>query len=313
MWDITIFGSDLFYIFYVFFIYSFIGWIYESTYVSIRKKTFINRGFVNGPVIPIYGFGALLFYLALWKVRDNFFLTFFGGAILATALEYLTSPLMEAVFHTKWWDYSRFRFNIKGRICLLASILWGFFSILMLNIVHPGIDFIINSIPRRAGEILGYIIFPVFFTDLVSTIISSVKFDRLLDRVQMLRQELMDYIKTSRLQEFKQESLEKLSMLRLSYIIRELSAAKDSKFKDTKIYQTLIIKKNHIRILKAFPTMKAGKRNMALLDLREKVFKKGVMALGKDIKEGVKDIKDEVINRKRKKKGKSKRQKRNRR
>ncbi|HPU62711.1 MAG TPA: cardiolipin synthase [Mobilitalea sp.] len=289
MWDISVLNNDFFYIFYLFFIYSFIGWIYESTYVSVKKKAFINRGFLNGPVIPIYGTGALLFYLALWQTKDNILHTFFMGALLATVLEYLTSLIMEALFHTKWWDYSRYRFNIKGRICLVASVLWGFFSILMLRVIHPKIDLIIYKIPRNMGEILGYIIAAIFLADFIVTVISTVKFDRLLDRVHKLRQELMDYIRTSRLLEYKDEKLEKLSMLRLSNIIKELSAAKESKLKATRIYQTLVIKKNHIRILKAFPTMVAGKRNMALLDLREKVFKKkGVLALSKDIKEEVK-------------------------
>lgn len=287
MWDISVLGNDFFYIFYLFFIYSFFGWIYESTYVSIKKKSFINRGFLNGPIIPIYGTGALLFYLVLWQFRNNIIVTFFVGSLLATALEYITSLLMEAVFHTKWWDYSRYRLNIKGRVCLAASLLWGFFSILMLKIIHPGIDHIISKIPRSIGEIFGYIITAIFLTDLVVTVISTIKFDRLLDRVQKLRQELVDYINSSKLHEYKQEKLEKLSIIRLSNIIKELSAVKGFKIKDIKIYQTLVIKKNHLRILKAFPTMMAGRRNMALLDLRDKAFKKGVLALSKDIKEEV--------------------------
>lgn len=287
MWKNFIFGYEFFYIFYLFFIYSFFGWIYESLYVSIRKKSLINRGFLYGPIIPIYGTGALLFYLLLWQLRENVLLTFIGGAIIATVLEYITSLLMEALFHTKWWDYSNFRLNIGGRICLVASLLWGFFSVLMLHIIHPKIDFLINNIPRDIGEILGYIIIPIFLTDLIATIISTVKFDRLLDRIQKLRQELLEYINTSKINEYKKERLERLSLFRLSKIIKEPPSAKDNKFKDNKLYQSLVIKKNHIRILKAFPTMRAGKRNMALIDLRDKALKKGVPKLGKDIKEGV--------------------------
>lgn len=288
MWDIRIFGYDFFYIFYLFFIYSFIGWIYESTYVSFKKKTWVNRGFFNGPVIPLYGFGALLFYVVLWKFRDNLLIAFFGGAAVATVLEYFTSLLMEAAFHTKWWDYSHYRFNIKGRVCLGASIVWGLFSILMLNIVHPGIDYFINRIPRNIGEIAGYAITAIFSADFIVTIISTVKFEKLLDRVQNLRQELMDYISNSKLYEYKEEALEKLSMIRLSGIIKELAAARENGIREIKIYQTLVLKKNHIRILKAFPTMKAGKRHMALLDLRDRAFKKGVLALSKETKDGTK-------------------------
>jgi len=268
--------------------YSFFGWIYESTYVSIKKKVLINRGFFNGPVIPIYGFGAILFYMVLWPYRHNRLVTFFGGALLATVLEYITSLLMEAVFHAKWWDYSKYRFNINGRVCLPASLLWGFFSVLMLNVIHPKIDYIINRIPRKYGEILGYMISLIFFADFAFTIVGTVKFDRLLDRIQILRQELMDFINASKLNEYKQEALEKLSIFRLFNIIKELAAAKDSRLKENKIYQTLVLRKNYIRILKAFPTMVAGKRNMALLDLREKALKIGVMARSKDNKDKVK-------------------------
>lgn len=283
MWELSVFGNEFFYIFYMFIIYGFLGWIYESLYVSIRKKTLINRGFLTGPIIPIYGFGALLFYLLLWNIRDNLFLNFIGGAFYATVLEYITSLLLEAFFHTKWWDYSNRPLNIKGRVCLAASVLWGFFSLVMLHLVHPLINNFINLIPRKYGEIAGYIIIPVFITDIITTVIDTVKFDRLLDKVQTLRQEIVEYIKESKIYEFKQERPEKLSLLRLSSIFRESAAAKESK-----LNLSLVIKKSHIRILEAFPNMRAGSRNMALKDLREKALMKGVIELGRDIKDGVK-------------------------
>lgn len=287
MWHITILGYDFFYLFYMFFIYAFIGWIYESTYVSIKKRMWVNRGFFNGPVIPIYGFGALIFYMVLWPYRDNKALTFFGGAVLATVLEYITSWLMEAVFHTKWWDYSNYRFNIHGRVCLQASILWGFLSVVMLNVIHPKIDHLINKIPRKKGEYIGFLISSVFLADFVVTIIGTVKFTRLLNRIHILRQELVEYISTSKLYEYKKETLEKLPMFRLFNIMKEYAASKDEIIKESKIYQSLVIKKNYIRILKAFPTMVAGKRTMALQDLREKVFRKANINVN-DVKEKVK-------------------------
>ncbi len=293
MWELNVFGNELFYIFYLFFIYSFFGWIYESLFVSIRKRTPVNRGFLNGPVIPIYGLGALIFYLVLGPVKDNLFLNYIGGAILASVLEYVTSLLMEALFHAKWWDYSNRRFNIGGRVCLAASLLWGFFSLLMLHVIHPQMDALISKIPRGIGEAAGYVIIPFFLTDIMVTVIYTVKLDNLLNRMHKLRQELLEYMKESRLHEYRQEGIEKLSMLRMSNILNKMVSSLDIKYPGKlealrKHYQSLTIKQIHIRMLKAFPTMGAGKRNMALKDLREKISKKGVLELGKEAKEEVK-------------------------
>ena len=106
MWDMRLFGQNLYYIFYVFILYGFIGWIYESALVSFKKKTFVNRGFLTGPIIPIYGCGALLFYLIFLDYKGQLLLVYFGSVLIATLLEYLTSWAMEQLFHTRWWDYS---------------------------------------------------------------------------------------------------------------------------------------------------------------------------------------------------------------
>ena len=121
MWTMILFGEEFYYIFYIFLIYGFFGWIYESSLVSIKKKSMINRGFLKGPIIPIYGCGALFIYLAFWEIRDHWCLVFLGGACLATLLEYVTSLIMELIFHTRWWDYSNYPFNLGGRVSLLVS------------------------------------------------------------------------------------------------------------------------------------------------------------------------------------------------
>lgn len=118
MWDLAINGVDFYHIANWFYIYSFLGWLWETCYVSVRKGKLINRGFINGPLCTIYGCGALAVYLILLPVSENLLLLFVGGIVVATALEYVTAVLMENIFHTSWWDYSDKKFNFQGRICL---------------------------------------------------------------------------------------------------------------------------------------------------------------------------------------------------
>jgi cardiolipin synthase len=308
-----LFGQEFYYIFYIFIVYSIIGWVYESCLVSVQKKTLINRGFLNGPIIPIYGCGALFIYLILWEYRSNLLLVFVGGVFIATTLEYVTSLLMEMIFHTRWWDYSKFRFNLKGRVCLYISLFWGVLAILVLYVFQPGIHYIIGMIPRRTGEIMGYAIIPLFVLDITTSVITSVKFDQILVTLHNLRQDMTEYIGTTKIYETGEDIIDKISNLRMSGLFTEvrtsfdtwLHGAKPSKqnnrsdLKDlrpeieTKMreffgrYQSIKTRKAHIRLLKAFPTMKVGKREAALIDLREKITMKGVRELGKDLREEV--------------------------
>lgn len=137
MWDFTIRGVDVYHILNWFFIYSFLGWVWETGYVSVKHGKFVNRGFVSGPFCTIYGFGALSVYLILKPVSDNLFLLYVGGVIVATALEYVTAVLMESIFHTSWWDYSDQKYNFQGRICLGVSLGWGVFTVALFRIIHP--------------------------------------------------------------------------------------------------------------------------------------------------------------------------------
>ena len=125
MWTLTINGIDIYHIISWFLIYSFLGWVWETAYVSLKEGEFINRGFINGPLCTIYGHGAVTVYLILKPLEANTILLYFGGMIVATLLEYFTAVLMEAIFHTSWWDYSDQKFNFQGRICLGASLGWG--------------------------------------------------------------------------------------------------------------------------------------------------------------------------------------------
>ena len=133
-----------------YFIYSFIGWCGEVCIAAIRKKKFINRGFVSGPFCPIYGTGAVAFALFLPELTGKPFFLFLGGMILASFIEFFTGALLEKLFRKKWWDYSGIRFNFEGYICARYSLLWGGFAILLTYLASPMLSVLVGLIPGLA-------------------------------------------------------------------------------------------------------------------------------------------------------------------
>lgn len=135
-----------------FFFYCFCGWLWESCYVSVRQRQWVNRGFLHGPLLPIYGSGALIILLATISVQQNLFLIFLLGMIAATILEYFTGAAMERLFQVRYWDYSSQPFNLNGHICLFCSLGWGVFSVLLVHFVHPPVARLIVRIPTLVSE-----------------------------------------------------------------------------------------------------------------------------------------------------------------
>lgn len=129
-------------LFLMFFTFCIAGWIWECIYMSILEKTLLNRGFLNGPYIPIYGFGGWAVYFSLQAMNGpiksiNTIKIFFIGLFFATLLEYITSVILEKIFKARWWDYTNYKFNLNGRICLLASLFWGLVSVVFVQIINP--------------------------------------------------------------------------------------------------------------------------------------------------------------------------------
>ena len=139
---------------FIFYTYSFLGWCFESTYVSIKSKKLINRGFMRGPFLPLYGSGAVMMLVVSMPFANSIVLTYIAGCIGATALEYVTGVTMEALFKVRYWDYSYKRFNFQGQICLSSTIAWGFFTVLMTRVLHPPMDRFVLSMSQ---QILGYV------------------------------------------------------------------------------------------------------------------------------------------------------------
>lgn len=139
---------------WLFFIYSFIGWAGEVAAAAVRKHRFVNRGFVNGPLCPVYGAGAVAVAVFLPELHDRLFFLFIGGMIVTSFVEYLTGRTMEKIFHRKWWDYSKDRFNLDGYVSLKSSLAWGVGAVLMIRIFNPLFVRVISLIPGLVGHII---------------------------------------------------------------------------------------------------------------------------------------------------------------
>ena len=147
----------------LFYIYCFMGWVWESCYVSLENQKWVNRGFLKGPFLPIYGSGAIVVIISTLTVENELILVFIIGMIAATILEYITGALMEKVFHVRYWDYTKEPFNINGHICLTSSLAWGVFSVLLVRFVNPPIENLIKFIPEVISEVSAYVI-TIFIT-----------------------------------------------------------------------------------------------------------------------------------------------------
>lgn len=164
-------------LFLLFLIYSCIGWLIEVTFVSIDSKRFINRGFLIGPYCPIYGFGGLAISLLLEKYADDYIVTFVLSIVIASILEYITSYIMEKLFKARWWDYSKKKFNLNGRICLENAMFFGLIGTIMLCFLTPMFTKFLASIPQNTKYIISSVLAVIFITDNIVSfnIISSIK------------------------------------------------------------------------------------------------------------------------------------------
>lgn len=153
-----------------FFIYSFVGWAWESALFSVQERRFVNRGFLNGPFCPVYGFGALLLLLVLDQRVNNIFALFFIAVVLTTSLEYLTAVLLERLFNAKWWDYSMFPLNYKGRISVVSSAVFGIFAVLQNKYIHPFVKSMTEQIPAQVKNIVLFLVIIYLFVDFVLTV-----------------------------------------------------------------------------------------------------------------------------------------------
>ena len=183
---------------WIFFVYSFIGWCGEAAMAAVRRHKFVNRGFVSGPLCPVYGAGAAAVAVFLPELHDRLFFLFLGGMIVTTFVEYLTGRLLELIFHRKWWDYSDEKFNLDGYVCLKNSAIWGLCSVLMICFFDPLLCRLIDLIPRLAGNILLWILGVLLVIDAVGSGVAVLGLKKKQSRITQITEELH---KTSKLLE----------------------------------------------------------------------------------------------------------------
>lgn len=167
----------------LFFFYCLCGWVWESCYVSIRQRRWVNRGFLQGPLLPIYGSGAIIILFATLPVADSLPLIWLLGMLAATALEYVTGDVMERIFKVRYWDYSGQKFNLNGHICLTSSIAWGFFSILLVRFVHPPIGRLLARVPALFVDPLAFGLTILFTVDVVRSVQAALDLREVLTKL----------------------------------------------------------------------------------------------------------------------------------
>ncbi|MBR6242305.1 MAG: hypothetical protein IKQ90_02280 [Ruminococcus sp.] len=179
-----------------FYIYAFFGWCLEVAYQAVEHGKFINRGFLNGPYCPIYGFGVILVAGTLYPLKENIIILYAGSVVLTTALEFVTGFILEKVFHQHWWDYSEERFNLKGYICLKFSLLWGVACLVAVRLIHPAVCRFVEHFPHDPGVVLLAVFTVGFASDMTITVLAVIHIrNRLavLDDISSQMRKISDY------------------------------------------------------------------------------------------------------------------------
>lgn len=188
---------NLILLYFIYFIlYSIIGWIIESTFVFLGTKKWVDRGFLIGPYLPIYGWGSILMILYLTQYKDNIITVFILGIVVCSILEYITSYVMEKLFKTRWWDYSNNKFNLNGRICGKNCLLFGVLGVLLIYIIHPIISKLITNIPLNILNIIALIIFTIFIIDNIISFNVCTKFKKTLTNLDLKKDSTKEFTKT---------------------------------------------------------------------------------------------------------------------
>ncbi len=176
---------------FLFYFYSFVGWIWETSFCSIKNRKFENRGFMRGPFLPIYGFGVITMMLSTCMFRGNLPLVFISGMIGATILEYFTGALMEALFKVRYWDYSDKPLNLNGHICLFSSLGWGLASIIVDRLLEGPADIMVSRIPERGLVIMTDVLTMIIFADFALSFKAAIDLRHILESMERARENVL--------------------------------------------------------------------------------------------------------------------------
>ncbi len=269
----------------LFFIYGFLGWCVEVAFAAFKNGCFVNRGFLNGPICPIYGFGLIVVVLLLRPLQGNLWLLFAGSCLITTLIELVTGFLLERIFHAKWWDYSDMPLNIGGYVCLLFSLIWGVACMAIVLWIHPPIYGLVCRLPKLLACILDGLFGAALAVDLVATVATIRKLSRRLARITLLADEIHELsndlgeniaeralvakqrleTEQQRLEQGRERLEEKreLSRTQVEQRIAELRSRVDALLAERRF--------GYRRLLEAFPNLESHRNSEALNKLREAI------------------------------------------
>lgn len=257
-------------------VYSVFGWLCEVIYCSLLSRKFVNRGFLAGPVCPVYGFGAMFVIWILKPVAVNIPATFLSGLVITSTIEYITGWLLEVFFGTRWWDYSNQRFNLEGRVCLKNSIFFGILSVILMQGIHPFSVYIIGLIPGFWTKLISITLAAAFIADCAVTLNTLVNLNQRLKKLREFTDELR---KNADITEWFNEHELFKSFEKLKSIIEESKHELDQKIEEGKHELNLKLREKFealthrkgsgSRIIRAFPNMKSSKYDIQLSHLKE--------------------------------------------
>ncbi len=268
--------------FLIFIFFSVFGWVCEVAFVGIfSEHKFVNRGMLHGPLCPIYGFGGCVILLLPKVILSSWVPLFFCSMILCTVLEYFVSWLLEKIFHTQWWDYSKNKFNLNGRICLLNSILFGVLGLLVVHFIQPYVLKVLDFIGEVWIKYIAEGIFVILAVDLILTIRRLVDFSVALSRIKTVSEMLRDRYKNE--EWFRGETVESI----VNSIKQRAAMLKEESERDHEKISAVLLEKlermqtknlNLESFMNRFPTLKSKKYSEGIDLIRNRIqFKKNIV------------------------------------
>lgn len=274
---------------FVFYIYCFLGWCFETVVVSVKQKQFVNRGFLRSPMLPIYGFGATMLLHISLPLYHKLVLLFLSSLISATVFEYIVGAVMEKLFKVRYWDYSTHHFQLNGYICMQSSICWGVMGLILARFIHPPVEYIVSTVSNIWLTIFVLAISFLFVSDVVLSVRAALDFARVLEELNKLKEQ------GAELQKQLTETA-KVKLTNMSYRVEEakgewtekIEEAKDEwneKMEDTKEqlqkrkeeWQVLFdnkmknLSKSRIRMLRRNPSASSKRYNDILQQIKERI------------------------------------------
>lgn len=285
-----------YFLLWYFFLYAFLGWCGEVCFAAVRLGKFVNRGFLNGPICPIYGVGMTVVALVLGPVQDHLVVLFVCSVLLTSALEWLTGFVLEHLFHQRWWNYNDRPFNLGGYICLEFSLVWGVACLIVMKVIHPLTARLVALIPHGVGVVLLVLFTVVLVIDLAATVAAMVGLNQRLRQLEELAGRIhaaSDELGLS-LSDRMISSTERFQDLRDDFAIRTADLREDLTGRAADLREDLTERAAGLRkdlaelrakrekllsarpfgqrrLLKAFPTMTSSRYAAALEDLRRRL------------------------------------------